>query len=284
MQRENRGSRGNARPSGESRETERRRELSSEYDRYRAAYASRAEREEAPDLTRREERSASSREHSRRSAQRPAEQHTSREQRAVGSRSGRSGAVAERTAHPAGRRTPEERPEHSAAQRRSAAPKDRRSRREQVMRAARLRMAGLAAALLLAVGGSIYGIAHLISPADADTDRGSSSMAEGDSTNIADGGTAAPDITTSATVKALSGARLETVVAQRLAASADNVVTDPGESAGGTTTQTPHPAGAPLTLLPWAAAARATSPPGRPRTAMWWVGCGFPTPTSTIPL
>ena len=89
------------------------------------------------------------------------------------------------------------------------------------------------------MGGSIYGIAHLISPADADTDRGSSSMAEGDSTNIADGGTAAPDITTSATVKALSGARLETVVAQRLAASADNVVTDPGESAGGTTTQTP---------------------------------------------
>ena len=239
MQRENRGSRGNARPSGESRETERRRELSSEYDRYRAAYARRAEREEAPDLTRREERGASSREHSRRSAQRPAEQHTSREQRAAGNRSGRSGAVAERTAHPAGRRTPEERPEHSAAQRRSAAPKDRRSRREQVMRAARLRMAGLAAALLLAVGGSIYGIAHLISPADADTDRGSSSMAEGDSTNIADGGTAAPDITTSATVKALSGARLETVVAQRLAASADNVVTDPGESAGGTTTQTP---------------------------------------------
>ena len=215
MQRENRGSRGNVRPSGESREAERRRELSSEYDRYRAAYASRAEREEAPDLTRREERGASSREH-----------------RAAGNRSGRSGAAAERTARPAGRRTPEERPEHSAAQRRSAAPKDRRSRREQVMRAARLRIAGLAAALLLAVGGSIYGIAHLISPADADTDRGSSSMAEGDSTNIADGGTAAPDITTSATVKALSGARLETVVAQRLAASADNVVTDPGESAG----------------------------------------------------
>lgn len=47
------------RPSGESREAERRRELSSEYDRYRAAYASRAEREEAPDLTRREERGAS---------------------------------------------------------------------------------------------------------------------------------------------------------------------------------------------------------------------------------
>lgn len=106
MQRENRGSRGNARPSGESRETERRRELSSEYDRYRAAYASRAEREEAPDLTRREERGAAGREHSRRSAQRPAEQYTSREQRAAGSRSGRSGAAVERTARPAGRRTP----------------------------------------------------------------------------------------------------------------------------------------------------------------------------------
>lgn len=42
MQRENRETRGKARPSGESREAERRREISSEYDRYRAAYASRA--------------------------------------------------------------------------------------------------------------------------------------------------------------------------------------------------------------------------------------------------
>ena len=42
MQRENRETRGKARSSGESREAERRREISSEYDRYRAAYASRA--------------------------------------------------------------------------------------------------------------------------------------------------------------------------------------------------------------------------------------------------
>ena len=56
MQRENRETRGKARSSGESREAERRREISSEYDRYRAAYASRARNEEAPDLTRREER------------------------------------------------------------------------------------------------------------------------------------------------------------------------------------------------------------------------------------
>ena len=107
-------------------------------------------------------------------------------------------------------------------------PADRRSRREQAMKTARLRMAGLAAALFIAVGGSIYGIAHLVSPADADTDRGSSSMASDDTTNIADAGTGAPDITSSATVTALSGTRLETVVAQRLAASADNVVTEPG--------------------------------------------------------
>lgn len=58
MQRENRETRGKARPSGESREAERRREISSEYDRYRAAYASRARNEEAPDLTRREERTS----------------------------------------------------------------------------------------------------------------------------------------------------------------------------------------------------------------------------------
>lgn len=73
------------------------------------------------------------------------------------------------------------------------------------MKTARLRMAGLAAALFIAVGGSIYGIAHLVSPADADTDRGSSSMASDDTTNIADAGTGAPDITSSATVTALSG-------------------------------------------------------------------------------
>lgn len=115
-------------------------------------------------------------------------------------------------------------------------PADRRSRREQAMKTARLRMAGLAAALFIAVGGSIYGIAHLVSPADADTDRGSSSMASDDTTNIADAGTGAPDITSSATVTALSGTRLETVVAQRLAAQCDNVVTEPGSSSSGSQT------------------------------------------------
>lgn len=182
MQRENRETRGKARPSGESREAERRREISSEYDRYRAALD-------------RMTRSAS-----RRAASEPAE--------------------------------------HSASSRRrsEAAPADRRSRREQAMKTARLRMAGLAAALFIAVGGSIYGIAHLVSPADADTDRGSSSMASDDTTNIADAGTGAPDITSSATVTALSGTRLETVVAQRLAASADNVVTEPGSSSSGSQT------------------------------------------------
>lgn len=61
-------------------------------------------------------------------------------------------------------------------------------------------------------------------------------MASDDTTNIADAGTGAPDITSSATVTALSGTRLETVVAQRLAASADNVVTEPGSSSSGSQT------------------------------------------------
>ena len=209
MQRENRETRGKARPSGESREAERRREISSEYDRYRAAYASRARNEEAPDLTRREERT-SARENPHRTARREAEPRMSRDSRTAprretGSRPSRAGAALDRMTRSA-------------------------SRREQAMKTARLRMAGLAAALFIAVGGSIYGIAHLVSPADADTDRGSSSMASDDTTNIADAGTGAPDITSSATVTALSGTRLETVVAQRLAASADNVVTEPGSS------------------------------------------------------
>ena len=225
MQRENRETRGKARPSGESREAERRREISSEYDRYRAAYASRVRNEEAPDLTRREERT-SARENPHRTARREA-----------GSRPSRAGATLDRMTRSASRRAASEPAEHSASRRRSeAAPADRCSRREQAMKTARLRMAGLAAALFIAVGGSIYGIAHLVSPADADTDRGSSSMASDDTTNIADAGTGAPDITSSATVTALSGTRLETVVAQRLAASADNVVTEPGSSGSQTTT------------------------------------------------
>ena len=81
MQRENRETRGKARPSGESREAERRREISSEYDRYRAAYASRARNEEAPDLTRREERT-SARENPHRTARREAEPRMSRPSRA----------------------------------------------------------------------------------------------------------------------------------------------------------------------------------------------------------
>ena len=80
MQRENRETRGKARPSGESREAERRREISSEYDRYRAAYASRARNEEAPDLTRREERT-SARENPHRTARREAEPRMSRDSR-----------------------------------------------------------------------------------------------------------------------------------------------------------------------------------------------------------
>ena len=141
MQRENRGSRGNARPSGESRETERRRELSSEYDRYRAAYARRAEREEAPDLP--VGKSAvppagnipAGVPSARRSTHQPGTAGCRKPFRPERCRR-------RRTAHPAGRFAPRrERPEHSAAQRRSAAPKDRRSRREQVMRAARLRIA-----------------------------------------------------------------------------------------------------------------------------------------------
>ena len=245
MQRENRGSRGNARSTGESREAERRREISSEYDRYRAAYASRARNEEAPDLTRREDRAA--REGQRRTARREDQPRMSREtsreshkeSRSAASRSGRAGAALDRMARSASRRPSGEQAEHTASRRRSehAAPADRRSRREQAMKAARLRMAGLAAALFIAVGGGIYGIAHLVSPADADAGRGSSSS---ETTNIADAGTpGGSDLTSSATVTALSGTRLETVVAQRLAASADNVVTDPGASTGGSTTQTP---------------------------------------------
>lgn len=228
MQRENRETRGKARSSGESREAERRREISSEYDRYRAAYASRARNEEAPDLSRREERT-SARENPHRTARREAEPRMSRDSRTAprreaGSRPSRAGAALDRMTRSASRRAASEPAEHSASRRRSeAAPADRRSRREQAMKTARLRMAGLAAALFIAVGGSIYGIAHLVSPADADTDRGSSSMASDDTTNIADAGTGAPDITSSATVTALSGTRLETVVAQRLAASAETV-------------------------------------------------------------
>ena len=239
MQRENRETRGKTRSSGESREAERRREISSEYDRYRAAYASRARNEEAPDLTRREERT-SARENPHRTARREAEPRMSRDSRTAprreaGSRPSRAGAALDRMTRSASRRTASEPAEHSASSRRrsEAAPADRRSRREQAMKTARLRMAGLAAALFIAVGGSIYGIAHLVSPADADTDRGSSSMASDDTTNIADAGTGAPDITSSATVTALSGTRLETVVAQRLAASADNVVTEPGSGSSG---------------------------------------------------
>lgn len=241
MQRENRETRGKARSSGESREAERRREISSEYDRYRAAYASRARNEEAPDLTRREERT-SARENPHRTARREAEPRMSRDSRTAprretGSRPSRAGAALDRMTRSASRRTASEPAEHSASRRRSeAAPADRRSRREQAMKTARLRMAGLAAALFIAVGGSIYGIAHLVSPADADTDRGSSSMASDDTTNIADAGTGAPDITSSATVTALSGTRLETVVAQRLAASADNVITEPGSGSSGSQT------------------------------------------------
>ena len=241
MQRENRETRGKARPSGESREAERRREISSEYDRYRAAYASRARNEEAPDLTRREGRT-SARENPHRTARREAEPRMSRDSRTAprreaGSRPSRAGAALDRMTRSASRRTASEPAEHSASRRRSeATPADRRSRREQAMKTARLRMAGLAAALFIAVGGSIYGIAHLVSPADADTDRGSSSMASDDTTNIADAGTGAPDITSSATVTALSGTRLETVVAQRLAASADNVVTEPGSGSSGSQT------------------------------------------------
>ena len=240
MQRENRETRGKARPSGESREAERRREISSEYDRYRAAYASRARNEEAPDLTRKEERT-SAWESSSRTTRREPESRMSRDSRTArreaGSRPSRAGAALDRMTRSASRRTAPEPAEHSASSRRrsEAAPADRRSRREQAMKTARLRMAGLAAALFIVVGGSIYGIAHLVSPADADTDRGSSSMASDDTTNIADAGTGAPDITTSATVTALSGTRLETVVAQRLAASADNVVTEPGSSGSQTT-------------------------------------------------
>ena len=158
--------------------------------------------------------------------------------REAGSRPSRAGAALDRMTRSASRRTASEPAEHSASSRRrsEAVPADRRSRREQAVKTARLRMAGLAAALFIAVGGSIYGIAHLVSPADADTDRGSSSMASDDTTNIADAGTGAPDITSSATVTALSGTRLETVVAQRLAASADNVVTEPGSSSSGSQT------------------------------------------------
>lgn len=91
MQRENRETRGKARPSGESREAERRREISSEYDRYRAAYASRARNEEAPDLTRREERT-SARENPHRTARREAEPRMSRDSRTA-HHAGRQGAV-----------------------------------------------------------------------------------------------------------------------------------------------------------------------------------------------
>lgn len=95
MQRENRETRGKARSSGESREAERRREISSEYDRYRAAYASRAREEEAPDLTRREERT-SARENPHRTARREAEPRMSRDSRTArretGSRPSRAGA------------------------------------------------------------------------------------------------------------------------------------------------------------------------------------------------
>ena len=214
MQRENRETRGKARPSGESREAERRREISSEYDRYRAAYASRARNEEAPDLTRREERT-SARENPHRTARREAEPRMSRDSRTAprretGSRPSRAGAALDRMTRSASRRAASEPGEHSASRRRSeAVPADRRSRREQAMKTARLRMAGLAAALFIAVD---------------------------DTTNIADAGTGAPDIPSSATVTALSGTRLETVVAQRLAASADNVVTEPGSSSSGSQT------------------------------------------------
>ena len=222
MQRENRESRSNARSAGENREAERRREISSEYDRYRAAYASRARNEEAPDLSRREDR-----EGQRRTVRREEQPRMARESRSASGRPGRAGAALDRAARSASRRSSGEQAEHTAPRRRGEQT-DRRSRREQAMKAARLRMAGLAAALFIAVGGGIYGIAHLVSPADADAGRESSSS---QTTNIADAATTGgADITSSATVTALSGTRLETVVAQRLAASADNVVTEPGTS------------------------------------------------------
>lgn len=199
MQRENRDHYRTSRPSRDGErsvrrsgsydgQNARRRQVESEYDRYRTAYSE---------------------------------------------QSGREGSFRRRPEGSTGRtRT-------SAAATRSSTSAPRRRRRTKAAKLAYARAAGIAAALFVAAGASIYGFTHMIQ-ANADGDRetepsSSATMLD----NTAAGGN---DLISSSTVTALSGTKLDTIIAQRLAAGADNVITDPaqaeegGETASTTTT------------------------------------------------
>ena len=200
--------------SGRDEEAARRR-LSEEYDRYRRTYAGRTGAEEPVRRPPREEAPRRSQESPRRRSQEGSRRRSAAE------------ASPRRTAQRPRREEPAEstRPTPRSGQQR---------RREAAQRRARLRLAGLCAALVAAVGVSLYGITHLVGAASADDGRGGTepgSSAAGvlpeedtgnEGTDIAD----APDISSSASVTALSGQRLETILANRL--SAENVATTPG--------------------------------------------------------
>ena len=126
----------------------------------------------------------------------------------------------------ASQRRPAEASRSSTATRARSDSQAKRRRRTKAARAAYFRAGGIAAALLLAAGGCIYGITHIIS-ADADQKPDSSATVI-DNSSTPD----TNDLISSSTVTALSGKKLDTIIAQRLAAGADNVITDPSQVVG----------------------------------------------------